>query len=130
VGSAVFWDTTRCRVVIVYRRFGKTYRSRNVGKQLTHDAAQYRRRAQISKLLWIIRVDFDITDQLLIRYSSFLKYLTKMAILMDFKTACGSHRRGDWYNVLFGFGVSMRVIRLIKMCLTKLLYKSNRQVFV
>ena len=25
--SALFWDITRCRVVIVYRRFGKTYRS-------------------------------------------------------------------------------------------------------
>jgi hypothetical protein len=25
--SALFWDITRCRVVIVYRCFGKTYRS-------------------------------------------------------------------------------------------------------
>jgi hypothetical protein len=63
--SVVFWVITRCRVVIVYRRFGTTYRShphrsrvwvhfphglltcedgtgmlsRNVGKQLPHDAA-------------------------------------------------------------------------------------------
>ena len=56
--SALFWDITRRRVVIVYRRFGITYRSftgqeseflpredgtdtlsRNVGKQLSHDAA-------------------------------------------------------------------------------------------
>jgi hypothetical protein len=65
IRSALFWDITRRRVVIVYRRFGTTYRShfqgsrvlekillrlltledgtdtlsRNVGKQLTHDAA-------------------------------------------------------------------------------------------
>jgi hypothetical protein len=67
--SALFWDITRRHVVIVYRRFGTTYLShlhgffllglltredgkatlsRNVGKQLPHEAAQYRRRAQIS----------------------------------------------------------------------------------
>jgi hypothetical protein len=37
--SAVFWGITWHRVVIVYRRFGTTYRSRIVGKQLPHDAA-------------------------------------------------------------------------------------------
>ena len=55
--SALFWDITRRRVVIVYRRFGTAYKfhfqgsrvlnledgtdtlSRNVGKQLRHDAA-------------------------------------------------------------------------------------------
>jgi hypothetical protein len=65
--SALFWDITQRRVVILYRRFGTTYRSnlkgssyhevmksfldfltredgtdmlsRNVGKQLPHDAA-------------------------------------------------------------------------------------------
>jgi hypothetical protein len=54
---------TRRRVVIVYLHFGTTYRSllglfedmtdtlsRNVGKQLPHDAAQYPRRSQISFL--------------------------------------------------------------------------------
>jgi hypothetical protein len=52
--SAPFWDITRRRVAIVYRRFGTTCRShlglltrkdgtdmlsRHVGKQLPHDAA-------------------------------------------------------------------------------------------
>jgi hypothetical protein len=67
--SALFWDITRCRVVIVYRRFGPIFNgqksksfllrlltledgsntsSRNVGKQLPHDATYYPRRAQIS----------------------------------------------------------------------------------
>jgi hypothetical protein len=55
--SALFWDITRRRVVIVYRRFGTTYRShrlglltlevgidtlsRNFGKKLPHDAGFY-----------------------------------------------------------------------------------------
>jgi hypothetical protein len=43
--SALFWGITRCCVVIVYRRFGTTYRSHlhgsrvRVGKQLPQDAA-------------------------------------------------------------------------------------------
>jgi hypothetical protein len=43
--SEVFWDVTRRGVIIVYRRFGTTYRSqphtlsRNVGKQISHDDA-------------------------------------------------------------------------------------------
>jgi hypothetical protein len=59
VRSALFWDITRRRVVMVYRPFGATYRShlhgsrvredgtdtlfRNVVKPLLHDAAQYPR---------------------------------------------------------------------------------------
>jgi hypothetical protein len=48
VRSALFWDITRHVVVTVYRRFGTKYQShihgtdtlsRNVGKQLQHDAA-------------------------------------------------------------------------------------------
>jgi hypothetical protein len=46
IRSALFWDITRRRVVIVYRRFGLLTRedgtdtlSRKVGEQLPHDAA-------------------------------------------------------------------------------------------
>jgi hypothetical protein len=43
--SALFWDITRRRVVIVYRRFGTTYRShtfsQNVVKQLPYDARNF-----------------------------------------------------------------------------------------
>jgi hypothetical protein len=75
--SALFWDITRRRVVIVYRRFGTTYRShlqgsgspililengtdtlsRNVGKQLPRDAAQYPRRAQTSVQFQLIIIN-------------------------------------------------------------------------
>jgi hypothetical protein len=37
--SALFWDITPPRVVIVYQRFGTDALSRNVSKQLPHDAA-------------------------------------------------------------------------------------------
>jgi len=29
--SSFFWDVTQRRLVVIYRRFGTTYRSRNVG---------------------------------------------------------------------------------------------------
>jgi hypothetical protein len=35
--SAVFWGITRCRVVIVYRRFGTTYRSHLPGQESNLD---------------------------------------------------------------------------------------------
>jgi hypothetical protein len=31
---ALFWDVTQCHVVIVYRRFGTTYRSHSQGSRL------------------------------------------------------------------------------------------------
>jgi hypothetical protein len=68
--TAILWDITQRRVVILYRRFGTTYRyhlqgstlflafltlkdgtdtlSRNVGKGLPLDAALFPRRAQFS----------------------------------------------------------------------------------
>jgi hypothetical protein len=83
--SALFWDITRRRVVIIYQRFGTTYRShlhgsrvrvgtntlsRNVGKQLPHDAAWYPRRAQIS---WTLQPKPEITTVLIYFYLK-LKY--------------------------------------------------------
>jgi hypothetical protein len=47
--SALFWDNTRRRVVgLLTREDGTDMLSRNVGKELPHDVAQYPRRAQIS----------------------------------------------------------------------------------
>ena len=49
------------------------------------------------KLLGIINMDFDATDQLLIIYSAFFKYLRKKGNKtkqrIDFKQAYGSVRR-------------------------------------
>jgi hypothetical protein len=46
--SALFWNITQRRVVILYRRFGTDRLSRNIGTELPLFAASYPRRAQIS----------------------------------------------------------------------------------
>jgi hypothetical protein len=78
------------------------------------------------KLLGIIGVGFNVTDRLLIRYFAFVKYWRKMEysetvhqLFIDFKKAYDSVRREIFYNILIGFGVPMKLVRLIKMCLNE-----------
>jgi len=79
------------------------------------------------KLLGIINVDFDATDQLLITYSSFVKYLRKkwesnkavQELFIDFMKACDSVGKKVLYNILIEFGIPMKLVRLIKMCLNE-----------
>jgi len=77
------------------------------------------------KLLWI-NVDFDTTGQQLIIYSAFVKYLKKWdynealhQLFVDLKKAYDSVRREVLYNILIEFGIPMKLVRLIKMCLTE-----------
>ena len=75
----------------------------------------------------IINVDFDATNQLLIIHSAFVKYLKKKweykqaehRLFIDFKKAYDSVRREVLYNILIEFGIPMKQVRLIKMCLTE-----------
>jgi hypothetical protein len=77
------------------------------------------------KLLGIINVDFHKTGQPLIIYSAFIKYLKKMKereyseaghrLFIDFKKAYESVRREVFYNILFEFGIPMKLVRVIKM---------------
>jgi hypothetical protein len=77
------------------------------------------------KLLGIIRVGFDITDQLLIRFSVFIRYWRKKweyketvhQLFIDFKKSYDSVRREDLYNIHIEFGVPIKLVRLIKICL-------------
>ena len=41
-------------------------------------------------------------------------------LFIDFKKAYDSVRREVLYNILIEFGISMNLIRLIKMCLTEM----------
>jgi hypothetical protein len=70
-------------------------------------------------------VGFDITDQLLIRFSAFVRYWRKKMgynetvrqLFVDFKKASESVRREGLYNILIEFGVAMKLFRLNKVCL-------------
>jgi hypothetical protein len=78
--------------------------------------------------LGIISVGFDIADQLLIRFSAFVKYWRKKweysekvhQLFIDFKKAYDSVRRKEvLYNILIEFRVPMKLVRLIKMYLNE-----------
>ena len=70
------------------------------------------------KLLGIISVDFDVTGQLLIIYSAFVKYLRKKweyevaahQLFIYVKNACVSVRREVLRNILIEFGIPMKLV--------------------
>jgi hypothetical protein len=72
--------------------------------------------------LGIINVGFDITDQLLIKFSAFVRYWKKkweynetvQQLFIDFKKAYGSVRREVLHNILIEVGVPMKLVRLIR----------------
>jgi hypothetical protein len=45
------------------------------------------------------------------------RYLPHIQLFIDFKNTHDSMRREVLYNILIEFGVSMKLVRLIKMCL-------------
>jgi hypothetical protein len=76
-----------------------------------------------TKLLGVIIIGFDVTYQLLIFYA-FVKYWRKNGcivhmLLIDFKKAYGLVKGEVLYNILIEFGVSLKLVRLIKMRLNK-----------
>jgi sorting nexin-29 len=70
---------------------------------------------------------FDVIDQLLIRFSAFIRYWRKKweynetvhQPFIDFKKAYNSVRKKVLYNILIEFGVPMKLDRLTKMCLNE-----------
>jgi len=71
--------------------------------------------------LGIIDVNFDAAGQLLIMYSAFVKYLRKNGNTTKqcIKKTYESVRREFLDNILIKFGISMKLVRLTKMCLTE-----------
>jgi hypothetical protein len=75
------------------------------------------------KLSGIISVGIDVTDQLLIRFSAFVRYWrqkweyngTVHQLFIDFKKV----GKGVLYNILIAFGVPMKLVRLIEMFLNE-----------
>ena len=78
-------------------------------------------------LLGIISMDFDATGELLIIYFAVIKYLRKKweyneavhQLIIDFKEACNLVRREVLYDIIIGFGIPMKLARLIKLCLNE-----------
>jgi len=70
---------------------------------------------------------FDATNQLLIIYSAYVKYLKKKweyneavhQLFLDFKKAYDSVRREVLHNILMEFLIPLKLVRLIKTCLTE-----------
>jgi hypothetical protein len=70
-------------------------------------------------------VGSNLIDQLLIRFSAFVRFWRKKLeynetihqIFTDFKKAYDSVRREVSHNILIEFGVPMKLVRLIGMCL-------------
>ena len=93
------------------------------------NAVQLLRYAYISPTCFIFYWLFDLnaTGQLLTTYSAFVKYLRKKwehneavhQFFIDFKEAYNSLRREVLYNILMEFGVPMKLVRLMEMCLTE-----------
>ena len=73
-------------------------------------------------------MDFNTTGQLLTINSAFIKYSRKKwehheavhQLFTDFKKAYDSVRREVLYNILNEFGIPIKLLRLIKMCLTEM----------
>jgi hypothetical protein len=73
------------------------------------------------KLLGIISVGFDITDQLLICFLGLSDTREKWEynetvhqLFVDFKKAYDSNRRGILYNNVTEFGVTMKLVMMTK----------------
>jgi hypothetical protein len=72
-------------------------------------------------------VGFDVTDQLLIRFFYIRQILEKKweyretghQLFIDVKKAYDSVKREVLYNILIEFGIPLKLVMLIKMCLNE-----------
>jgi hypothetical protein len=80
------------------------------------------------KLLGIISVGFDVTDQLLTRFFAFVRYWKEKRreykeivhqLFIDFKKVYDSVMKELLYNILVESGVPMKLVGLNKMCVNE-----------
>jgi hypothetical protein len=72
--------------------------------------------------LEIISAGFNIIDQVLVRFSAFVRYCRKKweynetihQLFINFKKAYDSVRKDVLYSILIEFGVPMKIFKLIK----------------
>jgi hypothetical protein len=76
-----------------------------------------------SILMEIISVDFDAIDHILCIHQIFQGKMgnseTVHQLFINFKKANDSARREVLYNILIEFGIPMKLVELIRMCLNK-----------
>jgi hypothetical protein len=81
----------------------------------------------LKKLVGIISMGFNVTVQELIKFFCSHQILEKTweynetvyPLFIDFKKDYDSLRMEVFYNILIQFGVPMKLVRLIKMCLNE-----------
>jgi hypothetical protein len=85
----------------------------------------------VDEIIGIINVHFDVIYQLLIRNSVFVRYwrkwkynVTVHQLFIDFKKTYDSVRREVLCNIIIEFGIEIKLVRLIKMCLNETYSKS------
>jgi hypothetical protein len=79
------------------------------------------------KLFGIISLDFEITDQLLIRFCVFVKYWrekreyneTVHQLFINFKKVYDSVGGEVLYSILIKLGILMKLDKVVKMCLNE-----------
>ena len=72
-------------------------------------------------------MDFEATSQLLIIHCAFVKYLKQKwendeavhQLFIDFKKAYNSVKREALYNIFIEFGISLKPVSLINLCLNE-----------
>jgi len=81
------------------------------------------------KLQGIISANFDVRYEQRTRGSTFVRNWkcngTVHQLYIDFKKACDSVRRQVLYNILIEFGIAMKLVTPIKMCLNEIPSKST-----
>jgi len=76
------------------------------------------------KLLGVISVDFDVSDQLLVRYSVFVSYRRKNGSIRDstsdvYRYWVGLCLSEVFWKILINFSIPLKLVRLIKVCLNE-----------
>jgi hypothetical protein len=116
-------------IVPIYKKRNATDFSNYMGVSLLSDKYKILSNILLSRLIPYVQEingKYQCGFRSNIIYSAFIKYLKKRKyneavhrLFVDFKKAYDSTRREDLYNILIEFGIPMKMVRLLKMCLNE-----------